>query len=180
MASELTVQTLRGPTSGANADTILIPSGQTLDARNGSPSGTIVNYKCYTDGSLVNVSSTSWVTAYTYPVYTPIRTNSYVTHRWSILTRGYRNGGNDARGRIKITRNGSILIQDQEMGVYDYGGSGPWWRMTYTGGSDYNNVTGTDVSCVIEIATLGTDLEYNSNDGGSTTRSFYEIIETVQ
>jgi hypothetical protein len=32
MASELTVQTLRGPTSGANADTILIPSGQTLDA----------------------------------------------------------------------------------------------------------------------------------------------------
>jgi len=32
MASELTVQTLRGPTSGANADTILIPSGQTLHA----------------------------------------------------------------------------------------------------------------------------------------------------
>ena len=32
MASELTVQTLRGPTSGANADTVLIPSGQTLDA----------------------------------------------------------------------------------------------------------------------------------------------------
>ena len=180
MASELTVQTLRGPTSGANADTVLIPSGQTLDARNGSPSGTIVNYKCYTDGSLVNVSSTSWVTAYTYPVYTPIRTNSYVTHRWSILTRGYRNGGSDARGRIKITRNGSILIQDQEMGCYDYGGSGAWWRMTYTGGSDYNNVTGTDVSCVIEIATLGTELEYNSNDGSSTTRSFYEIIETVQ
>ena len=32
MASELTVQTLRGPTSGANADTVLIPSGQTLHA----------------------------------------------------------------------------------------------------------------------------------------------------
>ena len=32
MASELTVQTLRGPTSGAYADTVLIPSGQTLDA----------------------------------------------------------------------------------------------------------------------------------------------------
>ncbi len=32
MASELTVQTLRGPTSGANANTVLIPSGQTLDA----------------------------------------------------------------------------------------------------------------------------------------------------
>jgi hypothetical protein len=32
MASELTVQTLRGPTSGANANTVLIPSGQTLHA----------------------------------------------------------------------------------------------------------------------------------------------------
>ena len=32
MASELTVQTLRGPTSGTNANKVLIPSGQTLHA----------------------------------------------------------------------------------------------------------------------------------------------------
>jgi len=32
MASELTVQTLRGPTSGANANTVLVPSSQTLHA----------------------------------------------------------------------------------------------------------------------------------------------------
>ena len=32
MASELIVQTLKGPTSGANANKILIPSGQTLSA----------------------------------------------------------------------------------------------------------------------------------------------------
>lgn len=32
MASELTVQTLRGPTSGADADKVIIPSGQTLYA----------------------------------------------------------------------------------------------------------------------------------------------------
>ena len=32
MASELTVQTLRGPTSGANANKVLIPSSQTLHA----------------------------------------------------------------------------------------------------------------------------------------------------
>ena len=180
MAGTLQVENLIGPTTGANANKVSIPSGQTLDARNGSPSGTIVNYKSYIDGSLVNASSTSWVTAYTYPVYTPIRTNSYVTHRWSILTRGYRSGSSDARGRIKITRNGSVILEDKEMGCYDYGGSGAWWRMTYTGGNDYNNVTGLDISCVIEIATLGMDIEYNSNDGGSTTRSFYEIIESVQ
>lgn len=32
MASDLTVQTIRGPGSGANANKIIIPSGQTLDA----------------------------------------------------------------------------------------------------------------------------------------------------
>jgi hypothetical protein len=32
MASELTVQTIKGPTSGANANTVIVPAGQTLTA----------------------------------------------------------------------------------------------------------------------------------------------------
>ena len=43
MASELYVETLKGLTSGANANKVIIPSGQTLDASAGSmvlPSGT--------------------------------------------------------------------------------------------------------------------------------------------
>jgi hypothetical protein len=36
MASELIVQTLKGPTTGANANKVIIPSGQTLDASAGS------------------------------------------------------------------------------------------------------------------------------------------------
>ena len=32
MASELTVQTLKGPTSGANANKIIVPAGHTLAA----------------------------------------------------------------------------------------------------------------------------------------------------
>jgi hypothetical protein len=36
MASELIVQTLKGPTSGANANKIIVPSGQTLDMGDGS------------------------------------------------------------------------------------------------------------------------------------------------
>ena len=34
MASELTVQTIKGPTSGANANTVIVPSGQKLIAPN--------------------------------------------------------------------------------------------------------------------------------------------------
>ena len=36
MASELIVQTLKGPTSGANANKIIVPTGQTLDASAGA------------------------------------------------------------------------------------------------------------------------------------------------
>ena len=35
MASELTVQTIKGPTSGSNANKIIVPSGHTLDASSG-------------------------------------------------------------------------------------------------------------------------------------------------
>jgi len=44
MASEITVQTIRGPASGTNANKILIPAGQTLDASSGfiPPAGSVI------------------------------------------------------------------------------------------------------------------------------------------
>ena len=47
MASEIIVQTLKGPSSGANANKVIIPSGQTLDASSGfiPPAGSVVQVK---------------------------------------------------------------------------------------------------------------------------------------
>lgn len=47
MASEIIVQTIKGPTSGANANKVIIPSGQTLDASAGfvPPAGSILQVK---------------------------------------------------------------------------------------------------------------------------------------
>ena len=43
MASEIIVQTLKGPTSGANANKVIIPSGQTLDIDAWTPpAGTVL------------------------------------------------------------------------------------------------------------------------------------------
>lgn len=44
MASVLQVEELRGPTAGANANKVIIPAGQTLDARNGfvPPAGSVI------------------------------------------------------------------------------------------------------------------------------------------
>lgn len=164
MSSTLYVDNLIEKTSGNG---VIIP-------------GHIVKYQSYSDGTLVNAGSSAWVTAFTYPTYTPLLTESTIVHRFSVLVRGYRSGSQDARGRIRVLRNGSNIISDMEMGNYDYGASGAWWRQTYSNGVIFNNVAKSNLDCSIQIAVAGaTDLEYNSNDGGSTTRSFYEIIEVA-
>ena len=64
MASELIVQNLKGPASGANANKIIVPSGHTLDASAGfiPPAGTVVQHKY--NRRTVDISTTStgsWV-----------------------------------------------------------------------------------------------------------------------
>ena len=97
MASELTVQTLRGPTSGANADTVLIPSGQTLDASVGTlvPSaGQIVQCVKYApdDNTWTGTTSTSYIATKLQVDITPKFANSLIkieaTHNywWSAST----------------------------------------------------------------------------------------------
>lgn len=57
MASEITVQTIKGPTSGANANKVIIPSGVTLDASGGTlrPSdGAVVQTQSVQCGSTGN------------------------------------------------------------------------------------------------------------------------------
>ena len=60
MASELIVQTLKGPTTGANANKVIIPSGQTLDIDAWTPpAGTVlqVAHGGYTTSTTTNSTS---------------------------------------------------------------------------------------------------------------------------
>jgi hypothetical protein len=64
MAGTLTVQTIQGPTSGANANKIIIPSGQTLDASAGvlTPSaGQVIQVVSTTKTDTFSTSSSSFV-----------------------------------------------------------------------------------------------------------------------
>jgi len=183
MASEITVQTIKGPTSGANANKVIIPSGQTLDASGGTlvPSeGAVVNYQSYRDTTLTVLTSSSFSTVYTFPTYTPTLNNSTVVYKFNLLARGYRNSGQDARAKLKFVVDGFTVITDNEFGNYDYGGHGIWWRQVYSSGYSHNNTDGSSISAYMQLANLGTELEYNSNDGGSATQSFYEIMEIAQ
>lgn len=57
----LTVQTLQAPTSGANANKVIIPSGHTLDASNGfiSPNGYILQVKRGFNTNTVTVNAST-------------------------------------------------------------------------------------------------------------------------
>lgn len=96
MASELTVQTLRGPTSGANADTVLIPSGQTLHA----PGHVIQAVQSTgTNGSIFTSSNAYVATPYTGTI-TPKFTTSkiLVTISFSVLLRATGSDNSAALG----------------------------------------------------------------------------------
>ena len=177
MAGTLTVQNLQGPSSGANANKIIVPSGQTFIPS----SGQLVNYKSYRDTTTTEVSSSTFATVYTFPTYTPVLSNSTVVYKFNLLARGYRNGSQEARAKLKFVVDGVEVILDNEFGCYDYGAHGIWWRDVYSSGYTHNNTDGSAVAAYIQLATLSTsNVEYNSNDGGSSTQSFYEIMEIAQ
>jgi hypothetical protein len=82
MASELYVETLKGLTSGANANKVIIPSGQTLDASAGSvvlpagAGGKVLNVYQDTSESTKNTSSTSFVAHGLSVTLTPVSASS--------------------------------------------------------------------------------------------------------
>ncbi len=78
--STLTVQTLQAPTSGANANKVIIPSGHTLDASNGllTPADHVIQTaQNYARGN-INTSSTSYVLTGLDIDFTPSSTSSKV------------------------------------------------------------------------------------------------------
>jgi hypothetical protein len=83
MASELYVETLKGLTSGANANKVIVPAGQTLDASAGSvvlPAGTggkVLQVVTATSESAGATTSTSFV-SYMSANITPSSTSSKI------------------------------------------------------------------------------------------------------
>ena len=89
----LTVQTLQAPTSGANANKVLIPSGHTLDASAGTlvPSvGQVLQYKSGLTSTYSSHSSTTFSATNLKVDITPKSASSYFifqvhfVHWWNI------------------------------------------------------------------------------------------------
>ena len=103
MASELYVETLKGLTSGANANKVIIPSGQTLDASAGSvvlpagAGGKVLQVVNVTTSNLQSFTSTSFTASNLSVSITPSSTSS------KILAIGSTSIGNSTNGFTAIT-----------------------------------------------------------------------------
>lgn len=81
MASELYVETLKGLTTGDNANKVIIPSGQTLDASAGgftTPAGHVIQVVHATATSAVQNTTTSFVDTGLSGTITPTSTSSKI------------------------------------------------------------------------------------------------------
>ena len=124
MASELTVQTLRGPTSGANADTVLIPSGQTLDASAATlvPSADqIIQLKTVKPSAETTFSSASYTDASGFNVtITPKHTNSRIVIRiWAKTVLNNAAGSNQSAHDHRLMRGSTEITDGSWMNYYN-------------------------------------------------------------
>jgi len=104
MASEIIVQTLKGPTSGANANKVIIPSGQTLDINTWSPpAGTVLQVVSVSKTDEVSHNTTSYASFGLDGNITPSSTSSKILVIVSVNCISCSNGS----GVLIRTRRGS-------------------------------------------------------------------------
>lgn len=119
MAGTLTVQNIEGPSSGANANTVLIPSGQTLHAP-----GHVIQVVTNTYSTETTSGSTSYTDTGLTGTITPTSTSSKMLVLCNLCSAGVvQTSGADAKGNYKLLR-GSTDLMEALTRSYDYGNSG--------------------------------------------------------
>lgn len=105
MASELIVQTLKGPTSGANANKVIIPSGQTLTA----PGHVIQVVNSNIAGNSASTTATDWVNSSLTISITP----KFATSKIYVIANGgvgVNNGSTDSRCDLRLLEDNSSTV----------------------------------------------------------------------
>ena len=126
MASELQVTTLRGVPTGANANQILVPSGQTLHAP-----GHVIQVQSGVKRDTSTVATSTFTDIGLSVTITPQQSNSHIMIVASIA------GGSQTSSAttLQLLRDSTVILPDnptspgnRQVGMYDM----------YTGGNQYN------------------------------------------
>ena len=137
MASEIIVNTIKAPTTGANANKVIIPSGVTLDASAGTlrPSaGAVVqvvhNFMTNNQTASGNSSSSTTfaeVNSQMRTTITPTSASNKLIIMAGLGVGGYNNTAHDVDVGLRLKEiNNTHYFPETRYRVYDYGGSGTY------------------------------------------------------
>ena len=162
MASELTVQTIKGPTSGGNANKILVPSGHTLDASAGTltPGVGQVVQETFTKGTTNGTSSGSaWVNSVVVASITPKFSNSKIIGVAQVPV--WRSSGGAYFGvRVVCSGGNTNTVATWGDGYYTGGGANCWdtsYQWEFVGGST------SAITCTFQFHPNGIGMWFPNN-----------------
>lgn len=105
MASELIVQTLKGPTSGANANKILLGSGQELYAP-----GHVIQVVSTSSATYQEISSTTLTDTALTVTITPSSTSSKIFVTTNVIATLIRAANDRIGGKVKVLRDSTTIV----------------------------------------------------------------------
>ncbi len=171
MASELIVQTLKGPTSGANANKVIIPAGQTLDASAGGitlPAGTggkVLQVRNRLKSNMEAYNSGAWHTVLEDDI-TPSSASS------TILITGivaFAMAAGD--GMVRIERNGTVVgVGTEGSNLSGIAGqaSGSYNAMTALAACSYQDSPTSSTAVTYKLQVRGDNTVYVNRRGVGT------------
>ena len=176
MASELIVQTLKGPTSGANANKVIIPSGQTLDASAGgmtTPAGHVIQVVNEVRTSELTTTTTGvWTDSGVVAKITPSSTASKILISCALGVSVWRNDGSEANSRLRIQRtspSAATIGAVKTYYHYDYGTDGIYANIPVYLESLDSPTTTSEITYEIQIRlTVGSAVGVNRDSTQST------------
>ena len=162
MAGTLQVENLIGPTSGANTNTVSIPSGQTLDASAGTLTPGIgqVVQETFTKGATNGTSSGSaWVNSVVVGSITPKFSNSII--RLFATVAVWRSSGSAYFGVRAVCSGGNTnTVATWGDGYYTGGGANTWdtpYQCEFVGGST------NAITCTFQFNPAGYGMWFPNN-----------------
>jgi hypothetical protein len=165
MAGTLTVQNLQGPTSGANANKIIVPSGHTLVPSTGQ----IVKVTRVENTTVVDHTNQTYTTIWS-GSYTPVLTSSTIIFAYNLVLRCYHTSGAEARYNLILNLNGSEAAAFTSIGLYNYSGTGTWKKDIQSNTTEFSNTTGSAVSWQFQTKNIDSQsyVGFSENSNPST------------
>ena len=147
--STLQVENLIGPTSGANANKVIIPSGQTLDASNGfvAPTGHVIQVKEAATGTSFITSSTTISATNLSQLITPKFQTSkfFIAVQWNANLSGQASDGIQVNIYKSIGGATATSCGDEQISYSGLAGQGSTHHCEYTSLLDTPN-TASEIS----------------------------------